>query len=100
MDDVFSGDDSAVRSERSGPNRPVSQELDIFWVCATNCDGKNALAVVGPQNAERGAAQAQRPFEHRVEHRREVAGRRIDDLQDFGSRSLPLKRLVTLSPAL
>ena len=30
---------------------------------------------------ERGTAQAVRLFQHRVEHRREVAGRGVDDLQ-------------------
>ena len=35
-------------------------------------------------------------FEHRVEHRREVAGRRIDDLQHLGRRGLLLQRLARL----
>ena len=33
-----------------------------------------------------------RLFQHRVEHRREVAGRGIDDLQHFGGRGLLLQR--------
>ncbi len=38
------------------------------------------LAVIRVQLAECRAAQPHRLFQHRVEHRREVAGRRIDDL--------------------
>ena len=37
-----------------------------------------------------------RLFEHRVEHRREVAGRGIDDLQHLGGRGLLLQRLARL----
>ena len=40
---------------------------------------------------KRGLAQAHRLFEHRVEHRREVAGRGIDDLQHLGGRGLLLQ---------
>jgi hypothetical protein len=47
------------------------------------------------QLAENGAAQAHRLFQHHVEHRREIARRRIDDLQYLGSPGLPLQRLVT-----
>ena len=39
-------------------------------------------------------------FEHGVEHRDEVAGRGVDDLQDFGNRGLLVERLVTLGFAL
>ena len=39
---------------------------------------------------------ARRLFEHRVEHRPEVAGRAVDDLQDLGGRGLLLQRLVAL----
>jgi hypothetical protein len=34
-----------------------------------------------------------RLFQYRIEHRREIAGRGADDLQDFGGRSLLLARL-------
>ena len=54
------------------------------------------LAVVGPKTAERRLAKPHRLFEHRVEHRREVAGRGIDDLQNLGGRGLLLQRLVAL----
>ena len=41
----------------------------------------------------------QRLLEDRVEYRREVAGRGIDDLQHLGGRGLLLERLVTLGSA-
>ena len=34
------------------------------------------------------AAQTHRFFEHRIEHRRKIAGRGIDDLQHLGGRGL------------
>jgi hypothetical protein len=43
-----------------------------------------------------GAAKAVRFFQDRVEHRREVAGRAVDYLQDFGGRGLLLQRLARL----
>jgi tetratricopeptide (TPR) repeat protein len=36
------------------------------------------------------------PFQHRLEHRREVAGRAVDDLQYLGGRGFSIQRLVTL----
>ena len=45
-------------------------------------------------------AKPRRLFEHGVEHRGEVAGRGVDDLQDLGGRGLPLEPLVTLGLAL
>jgi hypothetical protein len=55
------------------------------------------LAIKRLENAERDFAQPHRLFEHRVEHRREVAGRGVDDLQDLGRRGLSGQRLVSLS---
>ena len=43
-----------------------------------------------------GIAEAVRLFQHRVEHRREVAGRGIDDLQYLGGRGLLLQCLARL----
>jgi hypothetical protein len=53
-----------------------------------------ALAVIGPQIAVGRAAQARRLFQHRREHRRRIAARGIDDLQDFGNRGLLLQGLT------
>ncbi len=59
-------------------------------------DRVEPLVVINPQNAKLGLAQFGRLFEHRVEHRSEVAGRRIDDLQHLGGRGLLLQGLARL----
>jgi hypothetical protein len=41
-----------------------------------------------------------RLLQDRVEHRREIARGRIDDLQHLGGRGLPLQRLVALGKRL
>ena len=41
--------------------------------------------------------QAHRFFEHPVEHRCEVAGRRVDDLEDLGNGALTRQRFVVRS---
>src|SRR5262249_22185972 len=45
----------------------------------------------------RNAAQPVRLLQDRVEHWREVAGRRVDDLQHLGGRGLLLQSLARLS---
>ena len=42
-------------------------------------------------------AELMRFFQYRVEHRREITGRGIDDPEHLGRRRLLLLRLVTLS---
>jgi len=42
------------------------------------------------------APQGVRLFQDRIEHRREIAGRGIDDLQYLGGRGLLLQRLARL----
>jgi hypothetical protein len=59
-----------------------------------------ALPVKGVEMPVGGATQAHCFFEHRVEHRREIAGRRVDDLQDLGGRGFSGQRRVTLGLAL
>jgi hypothetical protein len=54
------------------------------------------LPVKTPQNAECSAAQVEGPVQERLEHRGEIAGRGIDDLQYLGGRSLLSERLVAL----
>ena len=54
------------------------------------------VAVSKSKVSRSGLAQPHRLFEHRVEYRREVAGRGIDDLQYLGGRGLLLQRLARL----
>jgi hypothetical protein len=56
-----------------------------------------ALAIVSQQGAVVGTAEDVRLFQNRVERRREIAGRGIDDLQYLGGRGLLLKRFSKFS---
>jgi len=51
---------------------------------------------VSCENPKGGVTQPHRLFEHCVEHRREVAGQGIDDLQHLGGGGLLLQRLARL----
>jgi hypothetical protein len=46
------------------------------------------------------AAKLMRLLQYRVEHRRKIAGRGVDDLQHLGGRSLLSERLVAVGSAL
>ena len=63
---------------------------------AAHGDAAKLLAVPELQAATDGAAQRVRLFHDRLEHRHEVAGRAVDDLQHLGRRSLLLQRLARL----
>src|SRR5437660_816034 len=54
------------------------------------------LVVIGPQYAKPGFAQPYGFFEHSAEHRGEIAGRGVDDLEDLGGRGLLLQSLARL----
>ena len=58
-----------------------------------------ALTIPSSKNAKRRLAQPCRLFQHRVEYRRQIAGRGIDDLQYLSGCGLLLERLVTLGSA-
>jgi hypothetical protein len=58
------------------------------------------FTVIDPKHADIDLAQAHGTFEHRIENRREVAGRGIDDPHDFGHCGLLSKCLVALPGAL
>ena len=55
-----------------------------------------ALAVEGIEDAEWRSTQPRRLLEHRVEHRREVAGRAVDNPQHLGHRGFAGQRFVAL----
>ena len=52
------------------------------------------LAIGDEQGTKRRLAQPHRLFQHRIEHRRQIAGRGIDHLQHLGGRGLLLQRLA------
>jgi len=55
-----------------------------------------AVAIPSEKQTECRTAKAGRLFQHRIEDRREVAGRGIDDLQYLGGRGLLLQGLARL----
>ena len=74
MDQLFAGQNARVRLPRSGP---IWSGREIFGECRRHpalSSRMEPVPVVDHQEAECGLAQPHRLFEHRVEHRREVAG--------------------------
>ena len=63
---------------------------------ASKSNGPETLAIVSVERAERRSAQSHRVFQHRIEHRRQIAGRSVDHLQHLGGRGLLLQRLALL----
>src|SRR6516165_8533722 len=74
----------------------ATYHLDQMFRIAAGRYRAKAFAVVGPQPAERSAAEAVRLFQDRIEHRREFALRGIDDAEHFRRRRLLLQRLPRL----
>src|SRR5438067_2772377 len=64
------------------------QIISKGWRNAKIGDSTKGIAFTSPKNSEPRLTQPDRPFEHRLEHRGEVARRGVDDLQDFGQSSL------------
>src|SRR5215469_7273312 len=59
-------------------------------------DRAEVLAVVKKQASEFGPAEGMRLIQDRVKHRRQIARRRIDDLQDLSGRGLLLQCFTRL----
>ena len=74
----------------------VFPELKISGGHSVVCRHMKAFTVIREQETEGGLTQSHRPFQHRFEHWREIAGRRVDDLQYLRSGGLPLQRLLLL----
>ena len=64
--------------------------------CPVDRDRAHMLAVIELKSGMVDAANALRLVEDRIEHRREVAGRGIDDLQHLGGRGLLLQGFARL----
>ena len=74
----------------------VAQNLDKFRGEPSRSGKLRLVAIESPQRTLNALTQAQCFFEHRVEHRDEIAGRSIDDLYYLGHRGLAGERLVAL----
>ena len=76
LDDPLALPQALVREAQRPP--AGAKELGISRTRSQNCRRLHLVAVVGPENAGFGFAELRRLFEHRVEHRRQVAGRGDD----------------------
>jgi hypothetical protein len=61
------------------------------------CGEIGTVTIDEPKGSLHGTAESDRSLQHRVEHRREVAWRRIDDLQHLRGRGLLFKRFSKIS---
>src|SRR3954449_4626136 len=61
-----------------------------------NCSNMQVLTVIIPKGAISCLTKVHRSFQHRLEYRGEVTGRRIDNLQYLGSCGLLLQGLTRL----
>ena len=77
-------------------NRLAIEEFEIGHGEVASADRARSIAVEEPHAAEGRPAEPHCPFHDRFEHRREIALRRIDDLEHFGRRGLLRDRLVAL----
>jgi hypothetical protein len=84
---------------RSRLRRVARHELGVTAGDAAQRRGVKSLPVIGAKDAEIPLAQPRRPFEHGVEHRGEIAGRAVDDLQHLGRGALLCQRLLQLGGA-
>src|SRR5436305_4444888 len=72
-----------------GPfTRTLPQKISKAVVNPVERCGSEMLALMCPEDAALGITQPRGSRQDCVEHGREVAGRGIDDLQDFGHRGL------------
>jgi hypothetical protein len=83
-----------VWPDRASPPNPIAE----LWV-AIHSAKVESLTIPGSEIPKGRLAQPRRLFEHRIEHRCEIPGRRIDDLPDLGGRGLLLQGFITLGGA-
>jgi hypothetical protein len=86
MDHAFTGKNS--RATRTVNGRIILAKFHVSLWQATRRNRAKFIPFYSSQHPECRLAQSHRLFEHRVENRGEVAGRRIDDAQYFGGRGL------------
>jgi hypothetical protein len=72
------------------------QYLRVLLRKPPRCNRAEMFAVIYLQGASVGLAKAVRLLQNRVEHRRQITRRGVDDLQDFGGRSLLVQCLARL----
>src|SRR5204863_32978 len=70
--------------------------LRRFWIAAKHRNGMKQFTVEGAKRPECSIAKFHRLLDNRIEYRRKVARRRVDDPQHLGGRGLLLQRLARL----
>src|SRR6516164_5789001 len=95
MDKPFAAHKPTSRTLRTNFDA-LAQDLFERRRDAMGRSGVKLLAVADHQSAERSFAQTARLFDDRVEHRRKVARRGVDDLQYLRGTRLLLQRLARL----
>jgi len=95
MNQALTAQQLVLRPARFRPKRLPQQigKRRRQFVCR---HGAEVLAIIGHQSPVRRAAQRMRLLQYRVEHWREIAGRRINDLQYLVGRGLLLQGLARL----
>src|SRR6516162_4062302 len=91
--------DLGIRTRRSW-RIALRQVIGIGGGQTAGRDGMEMLSIIGFEITKSRGAQTHRLFQHRIEHRGEIAGRGVDDAQHLGDRSLLSLTLVTFGPCL
>jgi hypothetical protein len=96
MDDLFLADHPGVGAVRQQRAERLAQQSCHGLGDPLRRHGPGMLTVIGNQCAVSGPAKAVRLLKDRVEHRRKIAGRAVDYLQDLRGRGLLLQCLACL----
>src|SRR6516164_5517964 len=86
MSNVLSPQHTLHGHARSRQHRSALSSPLVEFAMATGCNEVESFSIISGDVAKAGLAQTHRFFEHRVENRREVARRGVDDLQHLGGR--------------
>src|SRR6516165_9324204 len=96
MDYRFAGEDAGGNAPRRRRGRITMSKLGKGGRYSSKRDSAQLLAFGNKELAELCPAQSHCFFEHSIEHRREVAGRGIDDPENLRGRGLLFERLARL----
>src|ERR1041384_5437799 len=96
MHEGFAAQECGERAGRTRLMQRTRKEFGIVPRKAAMSDGADIDAIIEVEDAKRCLAQMQGLFKHRIEHRREVAGRGVDDLSYLSCRGLLFQSLARL----
>jgi hypothetical protein len=97
MDQAFAASKAAYRITRARCKIGKSFQMKVYQVRRSSYRSeREAFPIIGPKMAIRGVAEMYRFVEHRIEHRLQMAGVGIDNLQHLSGRGLLLQRLALL----